>query len=178
MNNKTYAIASKNVKDTLEAMNGNGMIDSYYLKYKDSETGILEYDILNDKYSFVANNEYDGMPPFPIIMINREIDDIQWDFVIRNWIDDRVIQENRPEVKEILKYLNLCYYDKWDICRRNLARSVEDHFWITKDNNIDYRNVSFRYSLLEGSDSEYQAPFSMISYPSPVVRVAKKLGLE
>ncbi|HBG0990529.1 TPA: hypothetical protein KPG15_003249, partial [Clostridioides difficile] len=52
----------------------------------------------------------------------------KWDEFIRIWIEERVIQECRLEVNSILKKFKFRYYDAWNICRNNLAISIEDFF--------------------------------------------------
>ncbi|EQK93401.1 hypothetical protein QEG_0555, partial [Clostridioides difficile CD127] len=52
----------------------------------------------------------------------------KWDEFIRIWIEERVIQECRLEVNSILKKFKLGYYYVWNICRSNLAISIEDFF--------------------------------------------------
>lgn len=146
-----------------------GSNDMYYLMYKNSVAGILSYDFISDKFSFESNKDYKEMVPFPIVLIysDEQLKD-KWDSIIRNWIEDRVIQKNRPETKDILKHLGLSHYNQWDICRKNLAISVEDFFWISKSTELKYEDVSVRYNLLNGTEALYQAPFPMVTYPNKI----------
>lgn len=146
-----------------------GSKDMYYLMYKNSVAGILSYDFISDKFSFESDKNYKEMVPFPVVLIysDEQLKD-KWDSIIRNWIDDRVIQKNRPETKDILKHLGLSYYNQWDICRKNLAMSVEDFFWISKSKELDYKSINVRYNLLNGTEATLQAPFPIIHYPNKI----------
>ncbi|MCP8339904.1 hypothetical protein NMG03_12440, partial [Clostridioides difficile] len=69
-----------------------------------------------------------GINPFPITNILKNLDSNKWDEFIRIWIEERVIQECRLEVNSILKKFKFGHYDVWNICRSNLAISIEDFF--------------------------------------------------
>ncbi|HBG5350128.1 TPA: hypothetical protein KQG32_003069 [Clostridioides difficile] len=176
MNNLFYD--KINFDDKLIIKN-NGVIgnnDLYFLKYKNDTAGILIYNIINDKFSFKKNKNYKGMNPFPITNIFKNLDSDKWDEFIRIWIEERVIQECRPEVSSILKEFKLGYYDVWDICRSNLAMSVEDFFWITKDNTLRYEDFNIRYCTLNNITPVYKPPFPIVRYPSYFEREKIKSG--
>ncbi|HBG2133577.1 TPA: hypothetical protein KPJ62_003947 [Clostridioides difficile] len=142
--------------------------DSYFLKYKNETTGTIIYNFIKDKFIFKPNKNYKGIEPFPITRLKNieDITDDMWDEFIRIWISERTIQECRPEVNSILKELKLNHYNEWDICRKNLAMSIEDYFWITKDNSLDYKDFNIRYCALNGKEPKYKAPFPIEKYPN------------
>lgn len=144
-----------------------GTVDKYYLMCKDKLTGILSYDFSKDKFSFEEDSEYKGMHPFPAIKFGEVKDKSNpWDELIKDWVDDRVIQENRPDCRDVLEYFNLSYYNKWDICRKNSGMSIDDYFWLTKDLSIDYEDINIRYCAINCIKPKYLAPFPIIKYPS------------
>lgn len=136
------------------------------MMYKDKIVGILAYDYINQKFSFEFDKGYDDTPPYPLVrwgesMTGKKVEEKD----IIDWLSDRVIQECRPEVKDILKKLNLYDYDVWDIVRRNYGMSGDDYFWITKDISLDYKTFNTRYCFYNDIKPTIAPPFNMIKYP-------------
>lgn len=140
--------------------------DKYTMMYKNKIVGTLAYDYINHKFSFDFNKDYDDTPPYPLVRWGESIKDKQVEEKdIIDWLTDRVIQECRPEVKDILKKLNLYDYDVWDIVRRNLGMSGDDYFWITKDTSLDYKTFNTRYIFYNDIVPKLKPPFPMMKYP-------------
>lgn len=55
------------------------------------------------------------------------------------------MDRNRDGIDEYLYGLGLTEWDAWEICKKTKAVNFEDFYWITQDENEDYRNVLARY---------------------------------
>ena len=64
---------------------------------------------------------------------------------IYNFFYDRSMDKGRPGLDEFLYKLGLTEWEPWEICKKTKAHIFEDYFWITQDENEDYRNVLTRY---------------------------------
>lgn len=153
--------------------------DEYTMMYKNKVVGILAYDYVNHKFSFEFKKEYNDTPPYPLVrwgecMSNKIV--VEKDII--DWLSDRVIQECRPEVKDILSKLNLYEYDIWDIARRNYGMSGDDYFWLNKDTSLDYRTFNTRYCFYNDITPTKVPPFLIMKYPKYFEIQAIKNGKE
>lgn len=160
-------------------MNKNLNKDVYTLMYKDKIVGELCYDYVYQKFSFTFNEDYDDLPPYPLVRWGESMKDkVVSEQAILDWLEDRVIMKCRPEVKEILEWLKLYEYDVWDIARRNSGMSVDDFFWLTKDTTLDYKTFNTRYCRKNGIDPVLLPPFPIMKYPTYFERLEIMKGKE
>ncbi|MBQ2663895.1 MAG: hypothetical protein IJG16_07085 [Clostridia bacterium] len=112
------------------------MLEIYEIVWRNDEvTGYLEYSEEADKFQAYLK---DGMRPNPcglfgVIKKDKVIDDRR----VRAYIDSCVVPKTRENIDDILKHMNMPYYDQWEIYKHNKGENVNDYAAIRFFKTVD-----------------------------------------
>ena len=65
----------------------------------------------------------------PFVMFKGKSDPVGL-MEFEQWIEDRVVPENRTDLGKVLDDLNLCTYDMWAIAKLTQCRKLPDKYWV------------------------------------------------
>ena len=137
------------------------MLESYILKDRDIDLGILIYDTEEKLFSFKANMNLDNDRLLPYLIYpydkkNKEY--IPIDKAIRLFVQDRVVPEERDDIENILRRLKLPVYDAWAICKMTRGMCMEDYMWLAKPGE-EFEELHMRYLREHGQDYKVRGIF-------------------
>lgn len=126
------------------------MLESYFLKCRERTLGVISYDVDRDLYSFEPMNKIENARYYPAnfyglwalgtLDLSREVGD----FEVRNFLEDRIVPKERQNLRVILDHFGLTCWDLWELSKGYRIINKMDYFWITKDENEDWRTVLTR----------------------------------
>lgn len=136
------------------------MLERFTLMHKNREVGTITYDTEKDLFSFELNKDINNVKFLPPILYDYT--DLKLDYKPSHqnvlwWIEDRVMPQNRDGVDFLLDKIGLSFYDAWNICKKNMGMSMEDYWWLRKDNEI-YEEVHIRYLIESGKKTNWGRP--------------------
>ena len=115
------------------------MLEIYEIMWRNKDvTGYLEYDTQKNKFQAYLK---DGALPNPrglfgVLKTERIVDDRR----VRAYIDDCVVPKTRENIDDILRNLQIPYYDQWAIYKHNNGTNMSDYASIRFYKTIDTDN--------------------------------------
>lgn len=125
------------------------MLENYTLMFKNIEVGIISYNQDKDEFSFRLNEDIKDtkyLPPILYDYTNLSLDYKPTHENILWWIEDRIMPPERDALNHILNKMGLSIYNPWTILKDNKGMTLEDYWWIRKDNE-KYEECHIRYLL-------------------------------
>lgn len=134
------------------------MRERYFLKEKGITLGEIVRE--NEKFSFILHKPNPSSPNvdketgyYPIwyypcefyLMGRRSLEYVVTHENVLDFFENRAMDRGRVAIDEYLYSLGLTEWDGWEICKRTKAINFEDFYWITQDENEDYRCVLPRF---------------------------------
>lgn len=136
------------------------MLENYTLMYKNIEVGNISYNQDKDEFSFKLNEEIKDtkyLPPILYDYTNLSLDYKPTHENILWWIEDRIMPPERDAIDHILDKMGLSIYNPWTILKENKGMSLEDYWWIRKDNE-KYEQCHIRYLLENKIRTDFGRP--------------------
>lgn len=116
-------------------------MESYKLYNKDLYLGTITYDKPNDKYYFEKSTASTGYPaPICKDIISGECKEIVGDKDVREFIEDRVLPEDRQAIDEFLFPLDMLVWDAWELFVKTSGMTMIDMFWIDSYGAKSYKD--------------------------------------
>lgn len=136
------------------------MLENYTLMYKNIEVGNISYNQDKDEFSFKLNEEIKDtkyLPPILYDYTNLSLDYKPTHENILWWIEDRIMPPERDAIDHILDKMGLSIYNPWTIVKENKGMTLEDYWWIRKDNE-KYEQCHIRYLLENKIRTDFGRP--------------------
>lgn len=136
------------------------MLENYTLMYKNIEVGNISYNQDKDEFSFKLNEEIKDtkyLPPILYDYTNLSLDYKPTHENILWWIEDRIMPPERDAIDHILDKMGLSIYNPWTILKENKGMTLEDYWWIRKDNE-KYEQCHIRYLLENKIRTDFGRP--------------------
>lgn len=136
------------------------MLENYTLMYKNIEVGNISYNQDKDEFSFKLNEEIKDtkyLPPILYDYTNLSLDYKPTHKNILWWIEDRIMPPERDAIDHILDKMGLSIYNPWTILKENKGMTLEDYWWIRKDNE-KYEQCHIRYLLENKIRTDFGRP--------------------
>lgn len=136
------------------------MLENYTLMYKNIEVGNISYNQDKDEFSFKLNEEIKDtkyLPPILYDYTNLSLDYKPTHENILLWIEDRIMPPERDAIDHILDKMGLSIYNPWTIVKENKGMTLEDYWWIRKDNE-KYEQCHIRYLLENKIRTDFGRP--------------------
>lgn len=136
------------------------MLENYTLMYKNIEVGNISYNQDKDEFSFKLNEEIKDtkyLPPILYDYTNLSLDYKPTHENILLWIEDRIMPPERDAIDHILDKMGLSIYNPWTILKENKGMTLEDYWWIRKDNE-KYEQCYIRYLLENKIRTDFGRP--------------------
>lgn len=136
------------------------MLENYTLMYKNIEVGNISYNQDKDEFSFKLNEEIKDtkyLPPILYDYTNLSLDYKPTHENILLWIEDRIMPPERDAIDHILDKMGLSIYNPWTILKENKGMTLEDYWWIRKDNE-EYEQCHIRYLLENKIRTDFGRP--------------------
>ncbi|WP_270942797.1 hypothetical protein [Romboutsia lituseburensis] len=136
------------------------MLENYTLMYKNIEVGNISYNQDKDEFSFKLNEEIKDtkyLPPILYDYTNLSLDYKPTHENILLWIEDRIMPPERDAIDHILDKMGLSIYNPWTILKENKGMTLEDYWWIRKDNE-KYEQCHIRYLLENKIRTDFGRP--------------------
>lgn len=136
------------------------MLENYTLMYKNIEVGNISYNQDKDEFSFELNEEIKDtkyLPPILYDYTNLSLDYKPTHENILLWIEDRIMPPERDAIDHILDKMGLSIYNPWTILKENKGMTLEDYWWIRKDNE-KYEQCHIRYLLENKIRTDFGRP--------------------
>ncbi|CEH33405.1 hypothetical protein [Romboutsia lituseburensis] len=136
------------------------MLENYTLMYKNIEVGNISYNQDKDQFSFKLNEEIKDtkyLPPILYDYTNLSLDYKPTHENILWWIEDRIMPPERDAIDHILDKMGLSIYNPWTILKENKGMTLEDYWWIRKDNE-KYEQCHIRYLLENKIRTDFGRP--------------------
>lgn len=136
------------------------MLENYTLMFKNIEVGIISYNQDKDEFSFTLNEDIKDtkyLPPILYDYTNLSLDYKPTHENILWWIEDRIMPPERDALNHILNKMGLSIYNPWTILKDNKGMTLEDYWWIRKDNE-KYEECHIRYLLENKIRTDFGKP--------------------
>lgn len=134
------------------------MREGYILFYMNKPLGRVSYDKHNDTYNFTLTAKSDYINLLPLLF-RREPNGVSFTSnSIKEFIEDRVIPEDRQTIDWELKQLGLAYYDLWSLFLMSRGMSHDDYYWIGREGD-KYEDLHWRYLMESGKTDKIQTVF-------------------
>lgn len=92
---------------------------------------IIGYDKSKEEYMFnPVDKEAEFPPEFSTELFSRKAKEIITSDMVKDFIEDRIVPEDRQLLNRVLEGLGLNYYDPWEVFVRTSGMMHHDYYWI------------------------------------------------
>lgn len=106
-------------------------METFNFYFDDEFLGIIGYDKNKEEYMFKpVNKEAEFPPEFSTEPFSRKAKEVITSDIVREFIEDRIVPEDRQLLNRVLEGLELNYYDPWEVFVRTSGMMHHDYYWI------------------------------------------------